>query len=375
MDSDLKIRLLQVFRFIFVIFIILIGGYALHFSVPLIYPFLIGFIIAYVINKPVNLLVTKVRLPRWLSVLVVLLLSISVMIGIVTVLITQVVVEISHLITIMPIYINDATNYIKQTITQELITNFYNRFQLFYSSLDISYQSKIEETIGSALSSIAKGGTYLVNAILGGIQAFLLSLPNAATVLVISVLAAFFISNDYYRIKKKLSSLLPKLFHSKLEKVIADLKRALFGFVKAQLTLISITAFIVIIGLLILRVEYAFTIGIVTGVVDLLPLFGTSAVFIPWIIYLFIKQNYSLVIGLSILLVIIVVQRQIMEPKIVADNVGLDPLVTLISLFVGLQLFGVAGLILGPLSVVIFTALINAGVFEDLWGYIKGDQA
>nr|WP_267879715.1 AI-2E family transporter [Caldalkalibacillus mannanilyticus] len=79
-----------------------------------------------------------------------------------------------------------------------------------------------------------------------------------------------------------------------------------------------------------------------------------------------------MVIGLSVLYAIVVVQRQMMEPKILGTNVGLDPLLTLVALFVGFQLFGLIGLIIGPVLMVIFSAMARAGVFRDLWAFIRG---
>src|SRR5699024_4533873 len=100
-----------------------------------------------------------------------------------------------------------------------------------------------------------------------------------------------FISKDFYKIKDRFFDLMPSFIKGRISGVVQDLRKALFGFIKAQITLVSITGFIVIIGLLILRVKYAFTIGIIVGIVDLLPLLGTGFVFVPWIVYLFIQGN------------------------------------------------------------------------------------
>ncbi len=372
MDPEWKINIGRALRLLWVIFWTFVIFWSAQLAIPLLYPFLYGLMIAFMINKPVHILEKKTRLPRWVSVAIVLLFFIFMIIGSFTLVVTQVVIEITHLITVLPMYIEDATHYVKVFITKEIIANFYNNAQEYYFSLDKNYQLQIEEYIGVGLTKIAKAGTFFINAILHGLQTFLTSLPNAATVLVISLLAAFFISKDFYRFQEKLMSFMPLFIQNRIGTVTDDLKQALLGFIRAQLTLISITGMIVIVGLLILRVKYAFTIGIITGIVDLLPLLGTGFVFVPWIIYLFIKGNFNLVIGLSILYGVVLIQRQIMEPKIVADSIGLDPLITLIALFVGLQLFGVAGLILGPVAVVVINALINARVFQDLWTYVKG---
>jgi sporulation integral membrane protein YtvI len=374
MEKEWKVRLFQFIRLLFIVVIIIFATWFIKKVFPLLYPFVIGFLIAYLTRRPTDLLEKRTKIPRWLAVTIVLLLTLSLIAGLVTILLTQIIVEIGHLITVMPLYIQEATDYTKNLITHEIVANFYDRLQFLYSSLDDSYKTKVDENIGLVLSRIAKAGTYLINSILGGLQAFLLSLPNAATVFVISVLAAFFISKDYYEIRRKVLHLLPSFVKSSMSRVAVDLKKALIGFIRAQLTLITITAVLVIIGLLILHVEYAFSIGFLTGLADLLPVFGTGSVFIPWIAYLFIKGDYSLVIGLAVLFGFVVIVRQIIEPKIVAESIGLDPLVTLIALFIGLQLAGVAGLILGPISVIILKALLNAGVFRDLWAFILGNK-
>ena len=154
--------------------------------------------------------------------------------------------------------------------------------------------------------------------------------------------------------------------------MLADLKMALVGFIRAQLTLITLTAIIILVGLMILKVNYALTLALVIGLVDLLPYLGVGAVMVPWIVYLFIVGNYKLAIGLSILYLITIVVRQFLEPKVYASNIGLDPLLTLVALFVGLQLFGFIGLIIGPTLTVILMALYRARVFHDTFDYIAG---
>ena len=100
----------------------------------------------------------------------------------------------------------------------------------------------------------------------------------------------------------------------------------MFGFVKAQATLISITTIIILIGLLILRVDYAITIALIAGRSDIIPYLGTGSIFVPWIIFEVIQGETGLAIGLGILYIVVLVQRQVMEPKILSSNIGLDPL-------------------------------------------------
>ena len=133
---------------------------------------------------------------------------------------------------------------------------------------------------------------------------------------------------------------------------------------KAYSILISITAIITIVGLKILGISYIFTIGILVGILDILPILGPGTLFIPWIIWEIISGDTGFAVSLLVLYVIISVVRQFLEPKIIGDNIGLHPLATLISLYVGLQLGGIVGMIAGPVLLVIFIACYRVGVFN-----------
>jgi sporulation integral membrane protein YtvI len=127
---------------------------------------------------------------------------------------------------------------------------------------------------------------------------------------------------------------------------------------------------VVLIGLIILRVDYAITISFLIGLCDLMPYLGTGTFMIPWIIFLFIQHNLYLGFGLTILYSIILVARQTFEPKVLASSVGLDAFSTLISMFIGLKLFGIIGLIIGPVTLIVLTAFHKAHVFRDIRNYV-----
>lgn len=365
-------RLFQIIRLLWVCLVIYVGIWIFQFATPLLYPFLIALVIALIINRPVTFITKKFKIPRWLSVTIALLLLMLLAVGVVTLVVTETVVEIGELAKRLPGFASELSEYLQRTISQEFLMGVYNQIQWMYSQLDPDFQLKVNNTIGSGITSITHAGQDLVVKFLNGLKNLLVSLPNMATVSVISLMGAFFISKDFHLWESRFRRLLPNGVNNRLDQIFRDLRGALVGFIKAQLTLISLTAAIVIIGLLIMRVEYAITIGLLTGLVDLLPYLGTGTVFIPWIVYLFFKGNYSMVIGLSILYAVVLIFRQIIEPKVVAESVGLDPLLTLVALFVGLQLFGFLGLIIGPVSLVLINALVKANVFTDVWKYIRG---
>ncbi|GIN38739.1 MULTISPECIES: sporulation integral membrane protein YtvI [Heyndrickxia] len=358
-------------RFLIVLGIVLGGAFIFYFVSKVTYPFLIAIVIALLINPLVNFLEKKARFPRALAVIVSIILIISIFIGLITLLIAEIVSGTNYLADVVPKHVNTLVEYIEDFIAGQVLP-IYNQAASLFKNLDAGQQDTIMTNIQTAGQKIASSaGNFLQNFFLK-LPALVSWIPNAATVLVFSLLATFFISKDWNRLSRFSGKLLPERAMKSFRTVITDLKKALFGFVRAQLTLISITLVIVLIGLLILRVDYAITIALVSGIVDILPYLGTGVVFIPWIIYEAIVGNIPLAIGLGVLYTVVVVQRQLMEPKILSSSIGLNPLATLIALFVGFKLVGFLGLILGPVTLVIITTLHRANVFQDIWNFILG---
>jgi len=145
-----------------------------------------------------------------------------------------------------------------------------------------------------------------------------------------------------------------------LNKVFTSISSALTGFVRAQFILISITFLQATFGLYLLGIEYALTIGVLVGLVDLIPILGPGSIFIPWAFWHIIVGEYKFAVALLILYGILAIVRQLIEPKILGTSLGLHPLATLMAVFIGLRLFGISGIILGPLSLIIFKAVLQS---------------
>jgi sporulation integral membrane protein YtvI len=361
-------------RFILLVAAVIIGFIALYYVSKVTYPFIIALIIAFLINPLVNLLEKKGKMPRALSVLVALIIILAIVAGLLTLLIAEIISGTEYLAGVVPQHFNTLIVYIEDFIASQIIP-FYDRVTILFNSLDTGQQGTIMDNIQSVGTKIATNVGNFIQNILQNIPNLLGWLPNAATVIIFSLLATFFISKDWYRLGRMFKKILPRRAQTSGKTVFIDLKKALFGFLRAQATLISITTVIVLIGLLILRVEYAITIALIIGLVDILPYLGTGLVFVPWIVYSAVSGNTSFAIGLGILYLIVLIQRQVMEPKILSSSIGLDPLATLIALFVGFKVFGFLGLIIGPVVLVIIKTLHSANVFNDIWTYIIGKDA
>lgn len=195
--------------------------------------------------------------------------------------------------------------------------------------------------IGNLLSSIASR--------LPEIAASLFSaLPSAFFFLAVSVIACFYFCMDGERITAALCALLPKGVQKRIPEYKRGWRETVRKYVKAYAILLSVTFFLLLVGFLVLGVEYAFLLALLIAVVDLLPVLGVGTVMIPWGIVMLLQREFYLGFGLLILYLVIELIRQIAEPKLVGKSLGLHPLLTLFATYVGFLLFGLLGMLLAP---------------------------
>ncbi len=363
--------LYRALRFILVIVGTALAVYLLLLTAKYTYPFIIGIILAFLMNPFITFLSGKLRFPRALSVLVSMIFLIALIAGLITFLIVETVAGAAYLSNVLPQHLDNMIILIQESF-QSYILPLYEKIISLFNDLEAGQQDTILANIENIGSNIGTTLTNIIQTTLGFVPKFIGWLPGAGTGAIFTLLATFFIAKEWNKLLAKTQLLLPNKALLNIRKVIIELERALFGFIRAQLTLISITTLIVLIGLLILRIEFAITIALITGFVDLLPYLGTGLVFVPWIIYALMTGNFSLALGLAILYTVVIVQRQLMEPKILSSSIGLDPLATLIAIFIGFKIFGFVGLIIGPIVLVIISTLYKLRIFHDVWDFIMG---
>lgn len=338
-------------------------------TVPLCYPFLIAWLIALILNPIVQRMRASLRTPRWFNVMLCLTLFLASVLMVAVAVITRMIKEIYHLSMSLEYVLEGWRERLVQWLEQEQV-------QLFFDTLSSMYQDNpnlrgsIHMNLSHTVEKITAILTSFVSTFFGGIVRLLSSLPHVASIVIVILLSAFFISKDWDHWMSIPQRVMPAPFRTLVKTIWGDLKHALLGYLHTQLFFLSLTTFMMIVGLLVLRVEYAITIGLVVGFVDLLPYFGGGVVMIPWIMYCFAVSKTSLGIGLIVLYAIAMLTRQIMEPRVLASTVGIEPLLLLAAMFIGLQLFGVLGLLIGPTVLVLLSAMQRAHVFKDLWIYI-----
>lgn len=189
---------------------------------------------------------------------------------------------------------------------------------------------------------------------------FAKNIPSMLIAVFASVFTAFFLLKD----DSLFRSSFRKFFGEKACLRLAEIKNSFsdvtFSYLKAQLIIESIIFIVLFIGFLFLRVNYALILAFFAAIIDAIPILGTGTVLIPMSIFYFISGNTASGWGLLVLYGIAILVRQLIEPKIVGNKLGIHPLLTIFSIYSGLKLFGVAGLIFGPIAAILIKNLLSA---------------
>lgn len=361
-----------VLRILFVLFVGALGLFVLFHLFRLTYPFIIAALLAFLINPLVNLFEQKLRFPRPLAVLTSLLLFFGFIGTVVTYLVKKIVDGVVYLSDIIPRQV-EKVSILAQNYFNDVILPLWDQGIDFFDGLNSSQQEIMQEgiqIIGSNLASALKG---ISTGITNGLTTFISALPITLTVIVFVILAIYFISKDMTKYQEVYRAKLPVIFRKKTWDVLMDLKKKIFGFIRSQIILMLITFTVALIGLFILQTEHKLTLAVIMGGLDLIPYFGPGLILVPWSIYSFIIGDVFMGVGLLILYASTIIVRQFSEPKVLSTSMKLNPLAILVSFFAGLQLFGVIGLVIGPITLVIIISLYDAKVFEGIWKFVKGD--
>jgi sporulation integral membrane protein YtvI len=315
--------------------------------VPWFIPFILALIIALLVDPLVGFLERKLSLSRTFATVIGLIIFFLFIGSLLILLSIHVIVEIINLSANLPEYIKLARLVLEDAIAKAEYLQYLYLVDFPPAFNDLTYYI---DNIAIRLREISE---FIIHYIL-----FLISsLPGILTLLIVMAVATFFLTRDKKELANAILAVIPVVFQPKLLMVSSKLIAALIGFIRAQLILISITGLQTVIGLYLIGVEYALTVGILVGMIDILPIIGPGIIFIPWTIILLLMGNTGFALALLFLYGMIIVVRSILEPKVVADNIGLHPLTTLLGIYVGLKAMGVIGVIIGPIIIIIIKAI------------------
>lgn len=338
---------------------------AAAFVVRIFLPFILGYVFFIAVKPLAVWFRKKLKLPVPICAVLAMVLTLGVAGGLATFGIVKLVGEIRNLYTHLPsIFAN----------IQRSFQTFNEKWSLIYSGMPENVQEIFTNVYSDFMRNMYKFIDNKSSPIMDYAGEFAKSLPNIFISFIVFILSSFFMLSDMSRVSnwvKKHFGRLAKIDGGKLEIVEESIKKYLGGYIKAQLTIMSIAFVVIFAGLSILKVDYALLIALAVAVFDALPFFGSGAVFWPWAVISFFNSQISLGVGLIIIYFVVIFTRQMIEPKIVSNNIGTHPIATLAAMYVGYKVFSIGGMILGPLVMMLCISLKRAGLFDGIINFFE----
>lgn len=298
------------------------------------FPFILSIIVAALSQKPAAFLSQKTGVKKSFCAVV---LSAVIYLGLcagIIFLIYRLIVSSSGLIDFLPQILTTFSSIINKA--EELITEY------IPSDIDFSLSGLIQ----NVLESLAKFLTEIIKKILT-------AMPSIFVSGIVALVAACYISKDYDGLSRFVKSLCGDKIYNRFLRIKAIFTNGVFKMLKGYFILMVITFFELWIGFLILKINNAYFWAFLIALIDLLPILGTGIILVPWAIYCAVAGNISVSVGLAVLYIIMVLVRNFCEPKIVSRQIGINPLFILFSMYLGLKLFGGAGIILLPIILMV----------------------
>ena len=193
---------------------------------------------------------------------------------------------------------------------------------------------------------------------------FAMGIPSALVATIVTFISAYFFIADREEVLLWAKRIAPDALVTRMTMVVDNFKYAVGRYFKAQFKIMAVVYVLLVAGFLILRVHFAFLLALLIAFLDFLPFFGTGTALLPWVFYKFMMGEYRMVVGLLILYGVTQLVRQLIQPKLVGDSMGLNPLVTLVLLYAGYKMGGVLAMIFAvPVGMIVIN-LHKAGAFD-----------
>ncbi len=318
-------------------------------------PFVVGWVIASIASPVVNWLEKRVRLiKKWGSALIII--GVLGMVGLLVYFLASTLTrEVVGLIRNIPDMYQDLESGM-DTIGESLN----GVFLLLPAGVQEGWHAimnNLDQMMGEIIGRLSEPTVSAAGRVAKGI-------PSALIATIVTFISAYFFIAERETVILWAKKIAPDALVSRTSMVIDNFKYAVGGYFKAQFKIMVVVYVLLLAGFLILRVHYAFLLALLIAFLDFLPFFGTGTALLPWAVYKFMMGNYRLVLGLLILYGVTQLVRQLIQPKLVGDSMGLDPLVTLVLLYAGYKAGGVLAMIFAvPVGMIVIN-LYKAGAFD-----------
>lgn len=325
-------------------------------------PFVIGWLIAMIANPLVRFLEKRVKIVRRHSSVLIIVVVLAGVIGLLYLLISRLVIQGAAFARDLP--------ELYETISIELQTVF-RRFDGVFRRLPGSVQetwTEITDNIGAYLSLAVQKIASPTVEVAGNVAK---GIPNALVMMIVTIMSSYFFIAERDKIIEFWRIYLPEGSTHYYQYLRKEVKRLIGGYFLAQFRIMFVVAVILAVGFVVLGVRYGLLLAVLIAILDFLPLFGTGTALIPWALVRVLSGDYAFAVGLALLYVLTQVVRQMIQPKIVGDSMGLPPLWTLLFLYLGFKWHGISGMILAvPLGMFVLS-LYRYGAFDSLIENLK----
>lgn len=273
-------------------------------------------------------------------------------------------------------------------LSQNLNKYSENAKTLWNDSIDKAYEvlgyfpDGFNNQIKSSINGFISLGTSKFGTFINGFINFITSIPTIILYICITILSTFFISLDKREILAFLEQQFPESWLRKLYNIKREMFNVLGSYIKAQLILMTICFFELLISFNLLaflkfNLPYPLIFSLVICIIDALPILGAGAILLPWSLFSFVMGDIKMGLALLAIYFLVLSVRQMLEPKLISQNLGVHPLVTLISMYSGFKFFGVIGFLIGPVVMIIlknvFSRELEVGFFREIFGEIPDE--
>ena len=325
-------------------------------------PFVIGWILSVIAGPPVTFLEKKLKIMKRLGSAITIILVLALCIGLIYLIISQIWEEISVLIRNFPSMYHDLERGLSQIGTQgnTLFERFPEQIQNSWATL----MNNLDDTASSLIGRIGEPTIEVAGNVAKRI-------PSVLIGTIVAFVSAYFFIADKENLGEWVKKVVPKSITSRLLLVGENLKYAMGGYFKAQFKIMGVVFAILLVGFTLMQIRFSILLAIAIAFLDFLPFFGTGTALIPWAIYKFLVGDYKMVAALVILYGVTQLVRQLIQPKLVGDSMGLNPLYTLFLLYLGYRVGSILGMIFAVPVGLILLNLYQAGAFDYILDDVK----
>ncbi len=338
-----------IINFLYFIIVILIGYVALKYGLVWFLPFILAFAIAFSLRPLILYITKKTKIPYKLVSVIVLLLFFAIVGVLIFFIFMRVFVLLRDLFYHMP-------DIYKFNIEPSFMI-LLGKIESIASDFSPDIVKGVEELAPNIMESIGSMVTSISSLSLIFVKDVASSIPGIFIGMIFTIISTVFLTLDF----EKITAFIMRQFSPKVKSIIYDIKEymigSLFKLIKAYAMLMALTFLELSIGLSILKLENAIAIAALIAIIDILPVLGTGGILVPWAIIELIRGDIFFGAGLLILYLVITIVRNSLEPKLVGEQIGLHPLATLMSMFVGAKLLGVLGIFLFPIMAITLVKL------------------